>query len=193
MATRKQIAANRRNAGKGGPKTARGKAAVAQNARTHGIFACELTSEDAAELAGVQARLAGGIRPVGPVEAVLVEKLAHTYLRLQRCARAEAEYHVATWGRKTDRPAITRYADALTFRVHASWFDRETFQMSVQLFARYDQTLTNPFPRLLHEIERLQRLRMGEAVPPPLAADLSLVGDVEVAEIEDEALVLLSD
>ena len=94
MATEAQVAANRKNAKSAGVRTPEGKAVSRLNARKHGIFASALTPEDAAELGLIEERLAGDLRPVGAVEEILVETLAMTYLRLQRCARAEAEYHV---------------------------------------------------------------------------------------------------
>ena len=97
MATQRQVEACRRNGKLGGPKTAAGKAVSRLNARKHGIFASALTVEDAAELKGLHEELAAGLAPVGAVEEMLVEKLAQTYLRLQRCSRAEAEWHLMVW------------------------------------------------------------------------------------------------
>ena len=177
MATQRQVAANRLNGLKGGPRTPEGRAAVRLNARKHGVFAQALTAEDADELAGLHRELAESLQPVGPLEQMLVDKLAQTYLRMQRCARAEAEYHVRTWQRKTDPGSVERFDTACQEGLHASWFDAYWFQQSVQLFGRYDQTLTNQFIKLLHEIERVQRLRGGEDVPAPLAADVSVSVD----------------
>jgi hypothetical protein len=41
----------------------------------------------------------------------------------------------------------------------------------------YDRRLTNQFLKLLHEIERLQRLRAGEDVPPPIVAEVNVHSD----------------
>ena len=97
MATRKQAAASRENGLKGGVRTDRGKAISRLNARKHGIFVTALTAEDAEEIYGAEDELIASLRPVGRVEEMLVEKLALTYLRMQRCARTEAEFHVQTW------------------------------------------------------------------------------------------------
>lgn len=177
MATLRQIKANRRNAKKGGPKTPEGKAVVRTNALEHGVFASTLTDQDHEELVGLYDRLAAWLRPVGPVEEMLVEKLAQTYVRLQRCARAEAEFHIETWQRKAAIYAVEEYARHCRDGLHASWFDAALFQRAAALFARYDTTLTNQLIKLLHEIERVQRLRAGEAVPPPLVADLTFTAD----------------
>ncbi len=175
MTTKRQIKANRRNAKEGGPKTKEGKAVSRLNARKHGIFASALTHEDDEELGTVHEQLCAWYRPAGPVEGMLVEKLAQTYLRLQRCARAEAEYHIRTWERPLDDwDHLEQVADRRRLKMHVSNFSRADFQRSVELFARYDTTLTNQMIKLIHEIERLQRLRLGERVPPPLAADVTV-------------------
>jgi hypothetical protein len=175
MTTKRQIAANRRHAHLGGPKTEEGKAAVRLNARKHGIFAAALTDCDRAELKKVYAELAEWSQPVGPVEQILVEKLAHTYIRLQRCARAEAEYHLDTWDQQHLPPSALEDLAFYSNR-RESGFDPDHFERTVRLFARYDATLTNQFIRLLHEIERLQRLRLGADVPPPIVAHMTVEG-----------------
>ncbi len=45
------------------------------------------------------------------------------------------------------------------------------------LFGRYNTTLTNQVVKLLHELERLRRMRTGEGVPPPIAADVTFSAD----------------
>lgn len=176
MATRKQIDANRRNGKKGGPKTPAGKAVSRLNARKHGIFATVLTEYDSEELRGVHEEFARALRPVGPIEGLLVEKIAHTYVRLQRCARAEGEYHRQTWEpSEYDRRRARERGEELEYD-----FNPGSFARSVAIFGRYDRTLTNQLIQLLHEFERLQRKREGEQVAPPVAADLAVHGDAEL-------------
>jgi hypothetical protein len=71
MASVRQVEANRQNGLKGGVKSEEG--------------------------AGIEDELIASLRPVGRLEEMLVEKIALTYLRMQRCARAEAEFHIETW------------------------------------------------------------------------------------------------
>jgi len=174
MRTEKQIVASRENGKTGGVKTAEGKAVSRLNARKHGIFASALTDYDEEAIQGVHGELAAWIQPVGPVERMLVEKLAHTYLRLQRCARAEAEYHITTWEAKTDEFALEHWVKTVKLGMHASHFAPGWFERAVKLFARYDTALTNQFVKLLHEIERLQRMRLGDNVLPPVVADVTV-------------------
>jgi hypothetical protein len=43
--------------------------------------------------------------------------------------------------------------------------------------AKYERHLHNLFTSTLHELERLQARREGQAVPPPAVADLNLTLD----------------
>jgi hypothetical protein len=173
MPTPRQIRANRQNGRKGGPRTAQGKAVSRMNARKHGIFSVATTEFDDDEIKAVHQELLDWAHPVGAVEKILVEKLAHTYLRLQRCARAEAELHIQTWQPRRDNSyAMEKHEERIREGLHASWFHESTFRRSVELMARYDKTLTNQFLQLLHDLERLQRLRLGEDVQPPLVVQV---------------------
>ena len=165
MASEKQVAANRRNGLKGGVKTEEGKAVSRLNARKHSIFVTALTAEDSEEVRGYEDDLIASLRPAGRIEEMLVEKLALTWLRMQRCARAEAEYHSRTWeepnkvlqGREWDDLQSERRLGGrgVTFR-------ERVFERTVKLIDLYDTRLTNQFLKLLHEIERLQLVRKGE-------------------------------
>jgi hypothetical protein len=161
-----------------------GKAISRLNARKHGIFASALTPEDSEELFGIEDELAASLRPVGRVEQMLVEKLALTYLRMQRCARAEAEYHSQTW--EGPNPVLNPYAaESLQERrdcgARASTFDAEAFERMVKLMDLYDARLTSQFLKLIHEIERLQRLRTDADAPWPLAAEVTVQTDTGAA------------
>jgi len=177
MASKRQIQANRKNGRKGGVKTPQGKAISRLNARKHGIFASALTPEDAEELHGINDQLAAEIQPVGLVEEMLVEKLALTYLQLQRCARAEAEYHIRVWEEPDMVYSLYEWEKLDKKRargVRAVPFRQPEFARMVERIGLYDMRLTNLFLKLLHEIERLQRLRAGEKVQPPVVADVTI-------------------
>ena len=90
MASQKQIDANRRNAGKStGPVTARGKAAVARNAVTHGLTAIKATPprETLEDIDVVREKLRLSFEPVGEVETNLVHQLAWFYWQAERASR----------------------------------------------------------------------------------------------------------
>jgi len=101
MASRNQVVASRQNGRLGGPKTPEGKAVSRLNARRHGIFASALTRFDREELWAIHAELYDWLCPVGPLEEMLVEKLALTYLRMQPAVRrgaAEVAVHAGVVG-----------------------------------------------------------------------------------------------
>jgi hypothetical protein len=171
-----QIEASRRNGKLGGVKTDEGKAVSRMNARKHGIFDAALTICDQDDLRGVHAELQASVRPDGMIEEMLVEKLAHIYVRLQRCARAEGEYHTRTWERRRDEHSLKRQAKRLRDGMRDTTFSVGSFERAVELFARYDTTLTNQFVQILHEIERVQRIRCGDNVLAPIVADVTMHG-----------------
>ena len=146
MATERQVAANRVNGLKGGVKSEEGKAVSRLNARKHGIFATALTECDAEELRGIEGELIADLKPAGIVEEMLVEKLAATYLRMQRCARAEAHHYKEMWAEKVFP------------------FVRRGHEKRVAAIGLYDMRLTNQFVKLLHEVEQRQKARRVDGI-----------------------------
>lgn len=91
-----KLAANRRNALKStGPRTPEGKATVSVNALKHGLLAREAVilhgdgKEDPGEFAALLKALTTSAAPEGPMEEILVERIALCYWRLRRACRCE--------------------------------------------------------------------------------------------------------
>jgi hypothetical protein len=181
--------ARKRNAQRAGVKTDEGKAVSRLNARQHGVFATALTPLDHRELLAIHEQFRESAGPVGALEEALVEKMSLCWLRIQRCARAEAELHQDVWlptvkqlwdledgevdpYRRAELPNERRGRAAS----RAAFFKPQTFERLVSLVHRYDTSLTNQFVRLMHELERLQRRRTGEPIDPPVSADVSVTG-----------------
>lgn len=94
MTTLAKIEANRRNAQLStGPRTLEGRATVAGNATTHGIFAAVpvLPGESVDAWEAHRARVVASLAPMGLLEVNLAERAALLLWRLQRLARYEAE------------------------------------------------------------------------------------------------------
>ena len=97
MATsKKQIAANRRNAKKStGPRTARGKAVSSRNAVKHGLYCRDLIidspklKEDPAEYQNLLESLFDDLRPKGKIQKALVHIIAECLWRQERALNAE--------------------------------------------------------------------------------------------------------
>jgi hypothetical protein len=94
MASKKQIAANRRNAKKStGPKTAEGKAVSARNATKHGLLSRlpVLPEEDGEAFERLRENLFCELIPVTQLEKLMVARLAALQWRLARVPQLEAE------------------------------------------------------------------------------------------------------
>lgn len=84
--SKKQLAANRRNAKKGGPKTPEGKAVIKYNALKHGLLAKEtiVSDENPGDFKLLLEGLRAQLKPAGTIEEVLTEKIAIALWRLKR-------------------------------------------------------------------------------------------------------------
>ena len=93
MTSAAQIAANRRNAKRStGPKTNKGKTTSARNAVQHGLTAEKLVvqDEDAQAWTDYCEALRAQFDPVGPLEDLLVDRIAGCAWRLLRAGHVEA-------------------------------------------------------------------------------------------------------
>ncbi len=94
MATEAQIEANRRNAERStGPRTAAGKAVVAQNAVKHGLLGEQVVveGEDRARYARHRDEMLRALGPLEEVEITLAERLIGLSWRLQRVQRLQVQ------------------------------------------------------------------------------------------------------
>jgi hypothetical protein len=104
MASEARIAANRLNAQKStGPRTAAGKAVVAQNAVKHGLLAREavLRGEDREEYEEHREALLEELNPTGTLEVILATRIVDLAWRLQRAAQSQNETFGALYDRHT--------------------------------------------------------------------------------------------
>ena len=90
MATEKQIAANRRNAQLStGPRTKQGKAISSQNGLKHGLLAKNIIipTESKAEFNFHRDEVLSDLKPVGPMESILANRIVELSWRLSRSSR----------------------------------------------------------------------------------------------------------
>lgn len=117
--TDKQLAANRRNARRStGPKTPTGKARSSRNALKHGLLAKDVVladgplAESLADFHDLLADFHRQLKPQGPVQKTIVERLAVSYWRLLRAQRYEVRAQRAAVGGAlppdADPPAIEK-------------------------------------------------------------------------------------
>ena len=93
MATLLQIAANRRNALRStGPRTDTGRTIASRNALKHGLTAEQviLFDESREAFEHFYAELIGALKPCGPIESQLAERVVINAWRLRRAYRIES-------------------------------------------------------------------------------------------------------
>ncbi|MBK5291515.1 MAG: hypothetical protein JJE04_07570 [Acidobacteriia bacterium] len=94
MSSQSQIEANRANAVLStGPRTEQGKAASAQNARTHGLTSKDLLilPHEQDDFLNFQIELTGQIKPNGQLELTTFDNLLHAAWNMRRVRRLEAQ------------------------------------------------------------------------------------------------------
>lgn len=176
----RRIETNRRNARVStGPKTARGKANSRKNATKHGILARALTiregndPEEAKEFVNLLRSLQEDQRPVGAVEELLVESLAVCLLRKARALRCESQLlrrplQASLCGLENRVSDSDTYFESDVNRILA-------LPLGAQLdrILRYETTIQRQVIYTLNQLERVQRMRRGEAIPAPLSVQVS--------------------
>lgn len=152
-------------------KTERGKAVVRFNARKHGILATLLTKYEEKDLEDYLQQFYDHYDPQTHMECVLVERIAVCYLRLQRLGKAEAEFMQM----KLDPRIVKDFLiglDEVVSEGYKPTIKPEDVEHLGKTYLRYEVTIENRMYKAMHELERLQRMRMGESVFAPLAIDV---------------------
>ena len=157
-----------------GPRTATGKDRSRHNALKHGIFSkmVLLKGEPQSDFDSLLNGLRNDLRPEGMLERILVEKLASLIWRQRRLLMAEgAEIRMGTeffqiidliddYETKPERVAEKKKLSAIARNVpNGPQLDR---------LLRYEASLERTFDRTLSQLERLQRMRLGQSVPPSI-------------------------
>jgi hypothetical protein len=123
----RQRAANRRNAASStGPRTDIGKQVAAMNARRHGVYghAAILPGEDEEAYNAIVEELIKQYQPAGPIEEILLGRLAAIDWKLRRLAQAEADIG---W-RNINRRARNHQAEMET----AAFFGKDISRMAFE-------------------------------------------------------------
>jgi hypothetical protein len=169
VAIEEQRAANRKNSlNSTGPRTEEGRRAVSRNAVKWSLFSAMvvLADEDQKLFDGFARRVLTDLRPVGALETALADAIVACLWRWRRLHGIEAGlltmYRVYEGA---DRGLATSFAH------DASQMD------SLGRLTRYETALERRFLRLLHELQRLQASRTGQAVAAPAVVDVDVRGD----------------
>ena len=173
MATRKQRAANRRNAQLStGPKTPEGKAAVRLNALKHGLTAenAVIDAEDVQDFDQLRREFEDHLQPAGPVEIALVQQIVISQWRLVRLRYIETG--LFNHGLARNRNHVEERSEGPN---HAQTLQRAfyTDTYTITKFGRYESRTERAFFRALHELQRLQAARQSPDSPPPAKTDFA--------------------
>jgi hypothetical protein len=172
MSTTKQIVANRGNARQStGPVTKAGRALVAKNAIKHGILSSEVLLEEECKvtLNGFSERMREALLPIGEVEELLVDRIVASAWRLKRLIKVEA----AIFRQEMEVMFGSGGDLGLAFIRDGNGAD------AFSKLSRYEAGIERGIYRALHELQRLQAVRVGKEVPLPVVVEL--VGPNETA------------
>jgi hypothetical protein len=170
MATEKQIEANKRNAHKStGPTTEVGRAKSSRNALKHGLTAEQVTieGEQARQFEAFRDDILESLCPEGAIEEQLAERIALCWWRLRRVYRMEVAI-----AKEHSEPLD----DGMTFlnpKPSDGSIAEKLIAGPFQHLSRYETTIERSLQRALHELERWQARRKGEAVMAPIAVDVT--------------------
>lgn len=205
MATKTQIAANRLNAKKStGPITPGGRYRARLNAFTHGLTARQIITFDEDEDAfnAWHKDIINSLKPVGALEANLVQEIAIAGWKLARLHRIESRQFetekavIERRVRETNEIKETRPDDYnyLPTRTSLKIREEETDEPdgeyvanSARIFrqlgddiatlSRYRASIERTYYRALHQLERVQLRRHGGIVDAPLALNVNIDGE----------------
>ena len=154
MVTEKQLIANRENGKLGGVKTEAGKQVTRLNAITHGLLtkAVLKPGEKTTLLNHLRDNLVVEKEPEGELETIMVVRIVSCLWWLKRALNVESNMI-------SDDNANLAYS---------------TFTLSWQTLGRYETMIERQMYKAIHELERMQRARLGENIPAPLAIDVDL-------------------
>jgi len=150
-----------------GPKTEKGKAISKYNSLKHGLLSKEvlIDGEDEKILSVLSDDIHENLKPVGAIEALLVERIVSGVWRLRRALSVEATameyYKDCSFPMLSDDPEKKSITDS---------FDNEV----VEKIIRYETTIERSIYKALHELERVQARRNGNVTPLPSVLDVNV-------------------
>jgi len=158
MCSPKMRAANRRNALKStGPKTPQGKARSSQNAISHRLSAraTVVLDESVEEFDAFAQGIRDDLRPAGPMEIVLVDRIVHLSWKLRRIPKVEAELFV-----RPD-PSIEGmldpdHADRIA---HVMVMDLRNDDSTMRRVQEYEARMDRALQATLRELKRLRAMK----------------------------------
>jgi hypothetical protein len=178
MSTSKKIIANRTTDTKAtGPRNTKSNRF---NPMKHGLLASGLTELDDAERHQTILRdLLREKAPVDTIETFLVEQVALDMVKWETARRLEAQHvtavlHPPQYENDALGDLVSQFQGEMIDPGIPAAVTPACVECIVTTFQRYQSYHSNRLFRTLHELERSQRMRQGERLPAPMAADLGI-------------------
>ncbi len=183
----RKLAANQENAKKStGPIDT---TSTRFNAVKHGLLSKGVTELDQPhQFPALLGRIKKELQPVGVLEEECVDHIAVLMIQIRRGRLLEAQAFTAHLnpaktishpGKFDDfDPDVFGRTEVLDLGLPAQ-VSMEIVDQINRTIARYQSAAERMFFRWLNQLERLQRARRGETLPPPVALDVAVHGDVE--------------
>ncbi|MGE4574508.1 hypothetical protein [Parachlamydia sp.] len=148
-----------------GPKTKEGKAIACQNSIRHGLLSQDLIlkNESPQEFDFFRQEIYRSLNPIGSLEEVLVEKIVSAAWRFRRLIKVEKSLFEEEDEYSLSKP---EFSDAF----------RRSGGNHMQVLSRYESTIEKAFYKAIHELQRIQAMRMGQPILTPIAIDINVDG-----------------
>jgi hypothetical protein len=145
------------------------------NAVQHGLLAKGITElDDPVAYEGLWQRLNETYRPSGDVEEFLVQRIAFHIVRLRLAGRLEAEYITEQIHPPAKQNLFVLPEAVVVEPGEPAAVSALGALNLVSGFQRYETAIENKLYRAINQLERLQRMRLGEFVTPPQVVDVSI-------------------
>lgn len=164
-----KVEANRKNAQKStGPKDT---SLTRLNALRHGLLSKEvlIEGEDEGELEELGKRLRMELTPQSELENIFVDRIVSSTWRLKRAARVERDFIQGVYKDCEVFGGVGAVARCLGY--DNTWLN----------LIRYETAIEKQIYKALHELLRLQSTRKGERPPLPIAVDVDVSTDSDLA------------
>lgn len=169
MTSKSQVIANKQNALQStGPRTIEGKVKASQNALKHGLLSQNLIvrAENRAELEIFSQRLYTTLCPQGMMEELLVEKIINAAWRLRRITAVEQEI----FNKENNFYGLTTLEESF----------RGSNGSCIHTLSRYESTLERHLYKAIHELQRIQAMRLGQTVRAAITVEMHNLSDSEI-------------
>ncbi len=149
----------------GGPQTEAGIAVSKLNALSHGILRETLTEYEQGVEGGLLDDLEQEYQPTSTIEKMLLERIATSYVKLRRVAKAEKEFiqsvmdpHIVA--EEPISPELSFMHTVVKRKGYIPQVGDEAVNRLLSVYGRYETNLENRFYRAIHELREQRETKV---------------------------------